>query len=92
MQNEIQMLRFNLFEKLKIVFNFRKTDKNLRKGAGGDAGKIFIAAKRIEGTGSITADGGAGNTGGKGGKIILISEDNQFDGEISAKGGKSSDL
>lgn len=58
-------------------------------GRGGDAGEVFIAARKIVGDGKITADGGAGSVGGKGGKITIISEDNQFAGQISAKGGKS---
>jgi len=58
-------------------------------GRGGDAGEVFIAARKIIGDGKITADGGSGSIGGKGGKITVISEDNQFAGEISAKGGKS---
>ncbi|NOY35616.1 MAG: hypothetical protein GXP44_01700 [bacterium] len=57
--------------------------------SGGDAGEIFIAARKIVGGGKITAKGGDGSPGGKGGKITIISEDNQFSGEISAKGGKS---
>lgn len=66
-----------------------KTKKFNRIGKGGDAGEIFIAARKIVGDGKITADGGKGGVGGRGGKINIISEDNQFDGEISAKGGKS---
>jgi len=60
-----------------------------KMGRGGDAGEVFIAARKIIGDGKITADGGSGSIGGKGGKITVISEDNQFAGEISAKGGKS---
>jgi hypothetical protein len=58
-------------------------------GRGGDAGEVFIAARKIVGDGKITADGGDGSIGGKGGKITIISEDNQFTGQVSAKGGKS---
>lgn len=61
--------------------------KKLNKG--GDAGEVFIAARKIAGTGSIEANGGDGDIGGKGGKVIIISEDNQFAGNISARGGKS---
>lgn len=63
--------------------------KKLESGRGGDAGNIFIAARKIRGDGRMTADGGDGSIGGKGGKIAVISEDNQFRGDISAKGGKS---
>ena len=56
---------------------------------GGDAGEVFIAAKKIVGTGKITADGGDGSIGGKGGKVTIISEDNRFAGQVSARGGKS---
>ncbi len=58
-------------------------------GRGGDAGEVFIAARKIVGDGKITADGGDGSTGGKGGKVTIISEDNQFTGQVSAMGGKS---
>lgn len=66
-----------------------KKPKESEMGRGGDAGEVFIAARKIVGDGKITADGGSGGIGGKGGKITVISEDNQFVGEISAKGGKS---
>lgn len=59
-------------------------------GRGGNAGEVFIAARKIIGDGRITADGGDGSIGGKGGKVTIISEDNQFTGQVSAKGGKSS--
>jgi len=81
------MFNFNIVEKLKIIFNFGK--KNQKIGHGGDAGEVFIAARRIRGGGKIIADGGSGSIGGKGGKITVISDDNQFEGEISAKGGES---
>lgn len=58
-------------------------------GKGGDAGEVFIAARKIVGKGKITANGGDGTEGGKGGKIVVISEDNQFRGEVSARGGQS---
>ena len=63
-------------------------------GKGGDAGEVFIAARKIVGgpQSKITADGGDGSEGGRGGKVTLITEDNQFEGEISAKGGKSFDF
>lgn len=79
---------FNIIEKLQVILNLGNK-KKFSHGSGGDAGQIFIAARKIEGSGRITADGGEGNIGGKGGRITLISEDNQFGGEISAKGGKS---
>lgn len=63
--------------------------KNKQMGKGGDAGEIFIAARKIIGDGKIIADGGDGSVGGKGGKVTIISEDNQFGGQISARGGKS---
>ena len=66
-----------------------KKSKEPEIAHGGNAGEIFIAARKIIGDGKITADGGSGSIGGKGGKITVISEDNQFDGEISTKGGKS---
>lgn len=56
---------------------------------GGDAGDVFIYARKIRGEGKITADGGDGTIGGKGGKINIITEENRFTGEISAKGGRS---
>lgn len=65
--------------------------KKLKKsdiGRGGDAGKVFIAARKIVGNGKITANGGGGCIGGRGGKITIISEDSQFKGDISARGGK----
>lgn len=80
------MIRFNPLEKLAVTLNFRKENS---RGVGGDAGEIFLAVRKIQGEGKISADGGDGSIGGKGGKITLISEDNQFQGEISAKGGKS---
>lgn len=58
-------------------------------GRGGDAGEVFIAARKIVGEGKITADGGEGSIGGQGGRVTIISEDNQFTGQVSAKGGKS---
>jgi hypothetical protein len=58
-------------------------------GRGGDAGEVFIVAKKIVGDGKITADGGDGSIGGRGGKVTIISKDNQFAGQVSAKGGKS---
>lgn len=79
---------FNFIGKLKIVLNLRK-DKKPEIGRGGDAGEVFIAARKIVGDGKITADGGSGSMGGKGGKVTIISDDNQFAGEVSAKGGKS---
>lgn len=66
-----------------------ENQNNQKRGPGGDAGEIFIAARKIRGDGKITADGGDGSVGGKGGRITLISEDNQFKGELSVKGGKS---
>ncbi len=56
---------------------------------GGDAGEVFIAARKIIGNGIFSAEGGDGIIGGKGGKITLISDDNQFTGKISVEGGKS---
>ena len=81
------MIKFNLIDKFKIIFHFKNKDRNT--GRGGDAGEIFIAARKIIGDGKITADGGKGNIGGRGGRVTIISEDNQFGGEVSAKGGKS---
>ena len=69
--------------------NNNQTKKLNNIGKGGDAGKVFIAAKNIRGGGKITADGGRGSVGGRGGKITIISENNQFAGKISAEGGKS---
>ncbi len=79
---------FGVIKKLKIALSLQK-DKKLKIGQGGDAGEVFIAARKIIGDGKITADGGAGSIGGKGGKVTVISEDNRFTGEISTKGGKS---
>jgi hypothetical protein len=64
---------------------------NKNVGKGGNAGDIFIAARKITSSpeAKIMASGGDGSTGGKGGKITIISEDNQFQGEVSAKGGTS---
>lgn len=81
------MFNFNIIEKLKIIFNFNKKDK--KPSRGGDAGEVFIAARKIRGDGKITADGGSGDVGGSGGKVTVISDDNQFEGEVSAKGGES---
>jgi len=88
------MGEINLGEKIKGLFietpGTVKQDGviSYNLGKGGDAGEVFIAARKIVGSGKITADGGDGSTGGKGGKVTLICESNQFDGEISAKGGK----
>lgn len=55
---------------------------------GGDGGKVFIAARKIQGSLKITADGGQGSISGKGGEVHLISDDmSEFNGEISARGG-----
>ena len=70
-----------------IAWLIKKLDNKV--GRGGNAGEIFIAARKIIGDGKITADGGDGSIGGKGGKITIISEDNQFAGKVSAKGGNS---
>ena len=78
---------FNLFN--LTIFKNLKLRFGKKKSKGGDAGNIFIAAKKIMGTGSIEANGGDGNIGGKGGKITVISDDNRFEGKISAEGGKS---
>lgn len=66
-----------------------QTKKQEEIGKGGDAGEVFIAARKIVGNGSITANGGDGSVGGKGGRITIISEDNQFTGQVEALGGKS---
>ena len=71
-----------------MAYPTKKLEKS-EMGRGGDAGEVFIAARKIIGTGKITADGGDGSVGGKGGRVIIISEDNQFTGQVSAKGGKS---
>jgi len=74
------------------LMKFNWLTKRLKKnslGCGGDAGEVFIVARKIIGNGKITADGGDGNIGGRGGKVTIISEDNQFSGHISARGGKS---
>src|SRR3989344_5590993 len=73
---------------MKTNYPTKKLD-NSEIGRGGDAGEVFIAARKIVGDGKITADGGDGSIGGKGGKVTIISEDNQFAGQVSAKGGKS---
>jgi hypothetical protein len=56
---------------------------------GGEGGKIFINAKKINGDGEIIADGGDGEQGGKGGEVGINVEENNFTGDISASGGKS---
>src|SRR3989344_3509624 len=66
-----------------------QNQNNQKRVPGGDAGEIFIAARRIRGNGKITADGGDGSVGGKGGEITLVTEDNQFEGEVSVRGGTS---
>ncbi len=73
---------------MKIIWPNKKLDK-FKIGQGGDAGEVFITARKIIGDGKITVDGGDGSIGGKGGEVMIISEDNQFTGQISAKGGKS---
>jgi len=79
------MFNFNIIERLKIVFSFGR-----QRQRGGDAGEIFIAARKIKGTGSIEAKGGDGSQGGKGGKVTLITEDaSEFEGTISTEGGHS---
>lgn len=80
------MFNFNIIEKFKIIFNFKKGQK---LGRGGDAGEVFIAARKIRGNGKITVNGGDGSIGGRGGKITVISDDNKFEGEISTRGGES---
>jgi hypothetical protein len=64
-------------------------DKKEPQSDLGDGGEIYIAARKITGTGTITANGGDGIKGGKGGKVTMISDDNQFEGDISTEGGKS---
>lgn len=71
---------------MKINWQTKKLNK------GGDAGEVFIAARKIVGAGSIQANGGDGDIGGRGGKVTIISEDNQFTGNISARGGKSNSI
>lgn len=69
--------------------NNQQIEKSEESGKGGDAGEIYIAARKITGGGAIIADGGRGSIGGKGGKVNIISEDNRFMGKVSAQGGKS---
>jgi len=61
--------------------------------AGGAGGAIYISAHTLDGSGSITADGGDGNVyfvrGGGGGPISLYYTTTTFTGKISARGGVS---
>lgn len=70
------------------MFKFKRKKSN-EIGKGGDAGEVFIAARKMNFSGKIISDGGDGSVGGKGGKVTLISEDNKFSGDVSTKGGKS---
>lgn len=57
---------------------------------GGAGGSIRLAAKNFLGTGTISANGGAGNNlggGGGGGGISISSASNLFSGDITAFGG-----
>jgi hypothetical protein len=57
---------------------------------GGGGGSIRISARTISGTGTISANGGAGNNaggGGSGGAIALYTDVNLFSGPITAIGG-----
>ncbi len=69
-----------------IKLNFGKPDK---KGCGGQGGSVLIYTEKIEGTGSILADGGDGVRGGNGGNINIIAKENKFKGKISAQGGRN---
>ncbi|MBU0758151.1 MAG: DUF2341 domain-containing protein, partial [Nanoarchaeota archaeon] len=59
---------------------------------GGSGGSIYIITDKIEGSGTITANGGAGGNdnydggGGGGGRIALYYYDNLFTGDISVNG------
>lgn len=57
---------------------------------GGSGGSLWLSAGRLAGSGSITANGGAGNNyggGGGGGRIAVTYGTNLFSGVISAFGG-----
>ncbi len=77
------MFKFNLIEKLKIIFHFRKKSKT----KGGNGGDIFIAGGELKGGGTISADGSRGEVGGEGGSVTIITDKNNFEGQISAQGG-----
>ena len=59
-------------------------------GGGGAGGSLWLTAKTLSGSGSISANGGAGNGfggGGAGGRIALYYQTNNFTGPIDAHGG-----
>ncbi len=57
---------------------------------GGSGGSVWLSVGRLTGSGSITANGGAGNNhggGGAGGRIAVTYATNLFSGVITAHGG-----
>jgi hypothetical protein len=59
-------------------------------GGGGSGGAIWLTVGKLLGSGSISANGGAGNNaggGGGGGRISLWYNTNLFSGSITARGG-----
>lgn len=67
-------------------------DGALFESAGGGAGgSIWVTARRLEGSGAISANGGLGNPleggGGGGGRIALYIGTNHFTGTVTAAGG-----
>jgi len=66
-------------------------DALFERAGGGSGGSIWVTARRLEGFGTIQAEGGAGDPieggGGGGGRIAVYSDANAFAGHTSAQGG-----
>ncbi len=61
-------------------------------GGSGSGGSVWITADRIEGEGTVQANGGprASSGGGAGGRIAFTTPDNRFDGTLQASGTQGS--
>ncbi|XP_058085558.1 uncharacterized protein LOC131233017 isoform X2 [Magnolia sinica] len=59
------------------------------KGGGGSGGSIIILAKKLKGTGTISAAGGRGWGGGGGGRISMACYSVQEDVKVTVHGGES---
>jgi hypothetical protein len=64
-------------------------------GGGGSGGTVSLSAKVFSGSGTISANGGAGNAaggGGGGGHIAISYSTNQFAGSLTARGGSGANF
>lgn len=65
-------------------------DSPAPSGGGGSGGSIFLTVGKIAGSGTFSANGGAGSNGGGGGgggRIAVRLTTNQFSGNFTARGG-----